>query len=116
MTGLRTVVVDDEQLARDGFHCLALDGRGHGDSAWQDADEMEMGNGLETARFAELAPLPFNGRLHLLFIGYMGEHKGVPVLLKALTQLPCARLHVDFVGDGWACAEYQQFLQRELQR
>lgn len=73
-----------------------------------------LGNGLETARFAELAPLPGNGRLHLLFIGYMGAHKGVPVLLKALTQLPCERLHVDFVGDGWACAEYQQFLQREL--
>lgn len=31
-----------EQLARDGFHCLALDGRGHGDSAWQDADTYEM--------------------------------------------------------------------------
>lgn len=31
-----------EHLAREGFHCLALDGRGHGESAWQDADAYEM--------------------------------------------------------------------------
>jgi pimeloyl-ACP methyl ester carboxylesterase len=31
-----------EQLACEGFYCLALDGRGHGESAWQDADDYEM--------------------------------------------------------------------------
>lgn len=31
-----------EHLASTGFHCLALDGRGHGDSAWQDAGAYEM--------------------------------------------------------------------------
>lgn len=31
-----------ERLARDGFHCLALDGRGHGESAWQNEDSYEL--------------------------------------------------------------------------
>lgn len=38
-----------EQLAREGFHCLALDGRGHGDSAWQTADAYELGRFVDDA-------------------------------------------------------------------
>ncbi len=46
-----------EQLARDGFHCLALDGRGHGDSAWQDADAYDMERFVDDA-LALTASLP----------------------------------------------------------
>lgn len=75
------------------------------------ADRMHViANGIETERFADLAPPAFQGQLHVLFVGYMGGHKGVPVLLDALTRLPAERLHVDFVGDGQACADYQQYL------
>lgn len=71
-----------------------------------------IANGIDLARFAEQAPPPPGERLQVLFIGYMGAHKGVPVLLQALARLPGERLHVDLVGDGHACAEYQQTLQR----
>lgn len=79
------------------------------------ADRMHvLGNGVETDRFTHLAPPAFQKRLHVLFIGHMGEHKGVPVLLDALTQLPAERLHVDFVGHGAACADYEQFVRTRL--
>lgn len=39
-----------EQLAREGFHCLALDGRGHGESAWQDAGDYDLERFLDDAR------------------------------------------------------------------
>lgn len=79
------------------------------------ADRMHvMGNGIEIDRFSHLAPPALEERLHLLFIGHMGEHKGVPVLLDALTRLPAQRLHVDFVGDGLACADYEQFVRARL--
>ena len=46
-----------DRLARDGFHCLALDGRGHGDSAWQDADAYELERFVDDAHDL-VAPLP----------------------------------------------------------
>ncbi len=73
-----------------------------------------IGNGLELDRFTRLAPSALGERLHLLFIGHMGEHKGVPVLLDALARLPAERLHVDFVGHGADLAEYERFVRNRL--
>jgi len=78
------------------------------------AERMQViANGIELERFAAITPTPLGQRLRVLFIGYMGPHKGVPVLLDALAQLPAERLHVDFVGDGHARTHYQtQLAQR----
>jgi len=73
-----------------------------------------IANGIELERFAGITPPPPGSRLRVLFIGYMGPHKGVPVLLDALAQLPVERLHVDFVGDGHARAEYEAQLAQRL--
>ncbi len=75
------------------------------------ADRVEvLANGIELERFAAVAPAAAGPRLRLLFIGYMGPHKGVHVLIEALAQLPAERLHVDFVGDGHARAGYESQL------
>lgn len=66
-----------------------------------------LANGIELERFAAVAPAAPGPRLRLLFIGYMGPHKGVQVLIEALARLPAERLHVDFVGDGHARAGYE---------
>lgn len=70
-----------------------------------------IANGIELERFAGHAPPPAGERLQVLFIGYMGEHKGVAVLIDALSRLPANRVHIDMVGDGHLCADYQQRLQ-----
>ncbi len=77
------------------------------------ADRMHViANGIELERFTEIAaPAPGN-RLNILFAGYMGEHKGVPVLLQALALLPHDKVHIDLVGDGHMLATYKAELAR----
>ncbi|MDY0072442.1 MAG: glycosyltransferase family 4 protein [Thauera sp.] len=86
-----------------------------------------IANGIELATFTPAVSSAISSaitpavsappRLRLLFIGYMGPHKGLPVLLDALASLPPAsqqRLHLDLVGDGHALVDYRARLQREL--
>lgn len=78
-----------------------------------DAARMQViANGIELDTYAKVARPAFEGRLRILFIGYMGEHKGVPTLLRALARMPPDRVEVDFVGDGHLRNEYQQELRR----
>lgn len=78
-----------------------------------DAARMQViANGIELDTYAAVARPAFEGRLRVLFIGYMGEHKGVPTLLRALARMPTDRVEVDFVGDGHLRNEYQQELRR----
>jgi len=71
-------------------------------------------NGIALQRFAcrtSVTPARVaDTRLRILFIGYMGPHKGVPQLVQALARLPGQRIHVDFVGAGHALPEYRQAL------
>ncbi|MBD3876339.1 glycosyltransferase family 4 protein [Pseudomonas kunmingensis] len=71
-----------------------------------------VANGIELDTYANVPRPAFEGRLRVLFIGYMGEHKGVPTLLRALARLPADRLQVDFVGDGHLRIRYQDELRR----
>lgn len=81
------------------------------------SDRMHVvANGIDLERFASISPCGPSSRLNLLFIGYMGPHKGLPTLLQALRQLPPERLHVDFVGDGHARAAYEAELARTAPR
>jgi len=78
------------------------------------ADRMNViANGIELARFVNTAPPTPGPRLNVLFTGYMGGHKGVPTLLKALALLPPDRVHVDMVGDGHMLEAYKAEL-REI--
>jgi glycosyltransferase involved in cell wall biosynthesis len=71
-----------------------------------------IANGIELERFINTAPPAPGPRLNVLFIGYMGGHKGVPTLLKALSLLPADQVHVDMVGDGHMLATYKAELGR----
>jgi glycosyltransferase involved in cell wall biosynthesis len=71
-----------------------------------------IANGIDLERFAATHPAPRGSRLNLLFIGYLGPHKGLPTLLGALALLAQHSIHIDFVGDGHARAEYEAQVQR----
>lgn len=66
-----------------------------------------IANGIELERFIKTTPAAPGPRLNVLFTGYMGGHKGVPTLLKALALLPPERVHVDMVGDGHMMESYR---------
>lgn len=66
-----------------------------------------IANGIELERFSATTPAAPGPRLNVLFTGYMGGHKGVPTLLKALALLPPERVHVDMVGDGHMLESYK---------
>lgn len=65
------------------------------------ADRLHViGNGVDFERFAGLVKVP-SEETRFTFIGYLGEHKGVAVLLDAVRRLPAdSGLVVNFVGDG----------------
>lgn len=71
-----------------------------------------IANGIELERFINTAPPEPGARLKVLFTGYMGGHKGVPTLLRALALLPQDKVHVDMVGDGHMLADYKAELAR----
>jgi glycosyltransferase involved in cell wall biosynthesis len=57
--------------------------------------------GLDVDRFARVVKTPSHGTIRFSFIGYLGEHKGVQVLLDALSLLnPDAPIRLNIVGDG----------------
>lgn len=75
-----------EQLARDGFHCLALDGRGHGESDWHATDAYELERFVEdAAALARALPRPpvWIGASMGGLIGMMAE-AAMPGLFQAL--------------------------------
>ncbi len=75
-----------EHLAREGFHCLALDGRGHGESGWHDAEAYELERFVDNAKaLARTLPRPpvWIGASMGGLIGMMAE-AAQPGLFKAL--------------------------------
>lgn len=71
-----------------------------------------IANGIELERFAAIPAPPTATRLKLLFIGYMGPHKGLPSLIEALALLPQHQIHIDFVGEGHERNRYKNDVDR----
>lgn len=76
-----------EQLAAQGFHCLALDGRGHGESDWHGGDAYEMqrfvDDAIALARSLPRKPIWIGASMGGL-IGMMAEAAQSPSLFEAL--------------------------------
>ena len=66
------------------------------------ADKMHViRNGVDVERFSRIQKEPAAGLVRFTFIGYLGEHKGVRIILQALNRLRNRpRLHLNVVGDG----------------
>ena len=61
-----------------------------------------VANGVDTKRFAAVASTPVPGILRVTYAGYLGPHKGVDVLIDAVSQLASRDgLQVRIIGDGW---------------
>jgi glycosyltransferase involved in cell wall biosynthesis len=61
-----------------------------------------IGNGVDLARYGNLTKSPASaGETRFTFLGYLGHHKGVSVLLRALEALPAGSgVVMNFVGGG----------------
>ena len=60
-----------------------------------------IGYGMDTERFARVTRTPDPARRRFTFVGYLGEHKGVMVLLDAVAKLEKSLgLEVMIVGTG----------------
>lgn len=58
-------------------------------------------NGIELDRFAQVRREPSPNRVRLTFVGYMGHHKGVELLVEAFAGTPeNDRLFLNLVGNG----------------
>ncbi len=58
-------------------------------------------NGIELDRFAQIRRDESSKRIRLTFVGYMGQHKGVEMLVDALAATPeNDRLFLNLVGNG----------------
>lgn len=58
-------------------------------------------NGIELERFAGVQRRRDPDRVRLTFIGYLGEHKGIQLLVEALAGTPeNSKLFLNIVGDG----------------
>jgi glycosyltransferase involved in cell wall biosynthesis len=64
-------------------------------------------NGLDLRRFARSTPDEVLGR-PLLYLGYLGPHKGLPVLLEALARPGCREIRLRVAGDGEQRDEYRE--------
>jgi glycosyltransferase involved in cell wall biosynthesis len=70
-------------------------------------------NGLDVDRFAGIVKKPSNGKVRFSFIGYLGEHKGVIIILDAIMLLKdYPALHMNVVGDGHLRAHLEQQVQK----
>ncbi len=58
-------------------------------------------NGMELERFQQIPHRPASPPVHLTFVGYLGQHKGVELLAETFAATPeNERLHLNIVGDG----------------
>ena len=58
-------------------------------------------NGIEIERFSKVGRSEPSDHVRLTFVGYMGHHKGVELLVEALAATPESdRLHLNLVGNG----------------
>lgn len=64
-------------------------------------------NGLDLSRFTAADPDEAVGR-PLLYLGYLGPHKGLPVLLEALALPGCGEIRLRVAGDGERRDEYRE--------
>jgi glycosyltransferase involved in cell wall biosynthesis len=60
-----------------------------------------VSNGIDVDRFSSSARISCDGVLRLTYIGYLGRHKGVQVIIDALEYLPATvSLNFTIVGEG----------------
>jgi len=64
--------------------------------------------GLDIKRFSGTRKVPGNGKVRFTFIGYLGEHKGVHVLINALRRIDKRRMTLNIAGDGALMDTYRQ--------
>lgn len=68
-------------------------------------------NGIDYKRFKSINRAPSEGVLRLSFFGYFGRHKGIRVLLEALSGLSDkSRIRLNLIGDGDQLDEYKRIL------
>jgi glycosyltransferase involved in cell wall biosynthesis len=65
---------------------------------WREEDTVAIPNGIDETRFESRASLPASEGLHLGCVARLTKDKGVDLLLRAVAEIPEARLTI--IGDG----------------
>jgi glycosyltransferase involved in cell wall biosynthesis len=66
-------------------------------------------NGIDIDRFSKIHKIKDNKRVRFSFIGYLGRHKGIPVLLDALSFMENkTNFKLNIIGDGEDRAVYER--------
>jgi glycosyltransferase involved in cell wall biosynthesis len=89
------------------------------DAGFDAARMSHESNGVETERFKADERIEAPGTLRIAVIGYLGEHKGVEVLIKAVDRLLAEprlsqRWRLTIVGDGHMRQRVQRFAERPM--
>ncbi|AFC99379.1 Glycosyltransferase [Methanocella conradii HZ254] len=67
--------------------------------------------GIDIERFSGIQKIPNNGFMRFTFIGYIGKHKGVHILLNALKHINAkGQIIVNIVGEGDLLSEFKQMV------
>jgi len=69
-------------------------------------------NGIDVKRFSDIRKRPSDGKVRFSYIGHLGPHKGIHVLLEAVRLVGCEKpILVNLVGGG----EIESSLRQEVQ-
>jgi glycosyltransferase involved in cell wall biosynthesis len=74
-----------------------------------------VGYGIDVHRFSQISKKPrAHGRIRFTFVGHMGMHKGIHVLLDALQFIDdIQNVTINLVGDGEFLEKYTEFVQEK---